>query len=185
MAAILRRTGAQSANVMSAEDAWELIRSDERWQEWQEGRLSPNEWHEHVMQRLKLPLTFQQFRETWNRVLDPELILSESLFRQLANRCQLALLSNTDPIHAACLEERFTFARHFPIRIYSCSVGACKPSLAIYRQALAALGVAAEEALYIDDVEEFVCAGRAIGMDAIHFTTPKLLQLELGRRHLP
>jgi HAD superfamily hydrolase (TIGR01509 family) len=167
-----------SANV------WKLICADEHWQEWQEGRLSPAKWHRHLMQRLELSLTFGEFRDAWNRVLDPELILPEELFVQLSARCQLALLSNTDPIHAECLERRFSFWRHFPVRIYSCQVGATKPSPAIYRAALESLGVAASEALYIDDIPEFAEAARKVGLDAICFKTSELLEVDLHRRHL-
>ena len=125
-----------------------------------------------------------EFRETWNKVLDPETILSESLFVRLGARCRLALLSNTDPIHVECLEQRFAFGRHFPVRVYSCSVGASKPSPAIYEAALETLGVAASEALYVDDIPEFVEAARKIGLDAIRFKTSELLEVELHRAHL-
>jgi putative hydrolase of the HAD superfamily len=136
------------------------------------------------MRRLNLSLDYAEFRETWNKVLDPETILSESLFIQLGARCRLALLSNTDPIHVECLEQRFAFGRHFPIRVYSCSVGASKPSPAIYQTALERLGVAAREALYIDDIQEFVDAAKRVGMDAIRFETRALLEDEFRRRNL-
>jgi HAD superfamily hydrolase (TIGR01509 family) len=174
----------QSAKQLSAEDAWDLIRADPRWQDWQEGRMSSGEWHEHLMRRLKLSLSYAEFRNAWNLVLDPELILSESLFVQLSARCRLALLSNTDPIHVECLEHHFTFARHFPVRIYSCNVGASKPSPVIYRAALESLGVAASEAIYVDDIQEFVDAGREIGLGAIRFETRELLEKELRLRGL-
>jgi putative hydrolase of the HAD superfamily len=172
------------AKQQSADHVWKLISADEHWQEWQEGRLSPAKWHRHLMQRLKLSLTYAEFRDAWNRVLDPELILPEELFVRLSTHCRLALLSNTDPIHAECLERRFGFWRHFPVRIYSCQVGATKPSPAIYKAALESLGVAASEALYIDDIPEFAEAARKIGLDAICFKTRELLEVELHRWHL-
>jgi putative hydrolase of the HAD superfamily len=184
IAAAMHKAADPSAKHLSPEDAWELIRADQRWHDWQEGRISPAEWHEHLMDRLKLSLSYGEFRDAWNLVLDPETILSEGLFARLSARCRLALLSNTDPIHAESLERRFSFARHFPVRIYSCNVGASKPSAAIYRAALQSLGVVAPEALYIDDIQEFVDAARQIGMDAIRFETRDLLDLELRRRQL-
>ena len=172
------------AKQLSADHIWKLICADEHWQEWQEGRLSPAKWHRHLMQRLKLSLTYGEFRDAWNRVLDPELILPEELFVRLSGHCRLALLSNTDPIHAECLERWFGFWRHFPVRIYSCQVGATKPSAAIYRAALKSLGVTASEALYVDDIPEYAEAARKIGLDAICFKTRELLELELRRRNL-
>ncbi len=184
IAAALHGAGDQFNKRLSPEDAWELIRADQHWHDWQEGRISSAEWHQHLMRRLKLSLSFEQFRKAWNLVLDPELILAESLFVRLGARCRLALLSNTDPIHVECLEERFTFGRHFPVRIYSCRVGASKPSPIIYRTALESLGVAASEALYIDDIQEFVDAARQMGLDAIRFENQELLDFELRRRQL-
>jgi glucose-1-phosphatase len=182
---VLEHAASASGKSLSPQATWEFIRSDERWNDWQEGRMSPGEWHEHLMRRLKLSLSYEEFRDAWNRVLDPEPILREDLFVQLAGRCRLALLSNTDPIHVACLEESFALGRHFPVRIYSCRVGASKPSPAIYAAALEALSVSPEEALYIDDVPEFVLAARQLGLDAIQFKTAPLLEADLRRRHLP
>ena len=173
-----------SAKYRSAEEIWELIRSDQYWHAWQEGRMSSVEWHRHLMGRLDLSLSFGEFRDAWNLVLDPEPILGEDLFVRLSDRCQLALLSNTDPIHVESLEQRFTFGRHFPVRIYSCEIGASKPSPAIYRAALRSLQVDPHEALYIDDIQEFVGAARKMGMDAIHFETRDMLESELRRRRL-
>ena len=104
------RDSVGSAQRLSPEEVWKIICQDERWPDWQEGRLSPQEWHEHLMRRLKLSLTYAQFREAWNLVLDPETILSDELFAKLGERCRLGLLSNTDPLHVEALEERFTFA---------------------------------------------------------------------------
>ena len=185
ISALLEHAASRPGKSLSPQATWELIRCDERWQDWQEGRISPSEWHAHLMQRLKLPLSYTEFRDAWNRVLDPEPILGEDLFERLAGRCRLALLSNTDPIHVSCLEESFSLGRHFPVRIYSCRVGASKPSPAIYRAALHALGVTAEDALYIDDVQEFVLAARQMGLDAIQFKTAALLERDLQKRHLP
>jgi glucose-1-phosphatase len=184
IAAAISDTAGWSAKRLSADHVWTLIRADEHWQKWQEGRLSPAKWHRHLMRRLNLSLSYGDFRDAWNRVLDPELILPEALFLKLSARCRLALLSNTDPIHAECLERRFGFGRHFPVRIYSCQVGATKPSPTIYRAALQSLGVAASEAVYVDDIPEFVEAARRAGLDGICFKTRELLEVELQQRRL-
>ena len=184
IAAAIRGGPDQAARPLSPEDAWKLILSDARWHDWQEGRISPNEWHQHLTRRLNLSLSYAEFRDAWNLVLDPETILGENLFIQLGSRCRLALLSNTDPFHVECLEQRFAFGRHFPVRVYSCSVGASKPSPVIYEAAIERLGVAAQDALYIDDIQEFVDAARKVGLEAIRFETRELLEEEFRRRHL-
>jgi putative hydrolase of the HAD superfamily len=169
----------------SPEQVWAAIQNDPHWEDWQEGRMNPREWHQHLTQQFNISLEFQEFCTVWNRALDPETILKESLFMKLATRCRLAVLSNTDPLHSALLEDQFSFLRHFPARIYSCRVGASKPAPAIYHAALRVLGVQAADALYIDDIAEYVQAARQLGLDAIHFKDPAQLGLELSRRGLP
>jgi glucose-1-phosphatase len=123
-------------------------------------------------------LSFQQFTEVWNRALDPNPILPESFFEKLSKNYRLALLSNTDPIHMSHEEERFPFFRFFPIRIYSYRVGASKPDPLIYREALKACKVGAEEAVYIDDIPAYAEVASRLGMTGIVFQSPEQLQTD-------
>jgi len=176
-------TGAGSNR--DAHEIWAALQKDPRWEDWQEGRMKPQEWHEHLTRQMNLSLGFDDFCAAWNRALHPETILADSLFARLAERCSLAVLSNTDPLHSAALDAGFTFLRHFPTRIYSCRVGASKPDPAIYRAALDAVGVRAAEALYIDDIAEYVEAARRVGLDALCFENSAQLLQELSQRGLP
>jgi FMN phosphatase YigB (HAD superfamily) len=183
LAAALTSAGARQGNTkLDPEQLWGVIQADPRWHDWQEGRMTPREWHEQVTRRFHLPVGFEAFCAAWNSALDPETILGDSIFAQLGARCRLGLISNTDPLHVEHLERCFAFMRHFPIRIYSCRVGTSKPSPAIYEQALRALDVPAAEALYVDDVPEFAEAARRVGMAAICFENAAQLGQELGRR---
>ena len=171
-------------HLSSPEQIWEAIQADPCWLDWQEGRLTPREWHEHISRQMCVNMTFDQFCRAWNDALDPQTILPDQLFAQLATRCRLALLSNTDPIHVARLESHFSFVRYFPVRIYSNEVGASKPSPVIYRVALAALGVLPSEALYIDDIAEYAEAARQLGLDGIRFENAEQLSRDLAQRGL-
>src|SRR5262245_60049899 len=119
---------------LSPREVWTAIEKDPRWRDWQEGRISPRDWHLHLSKRLGGSLTFDQFSETWNRALDPTPIQDNSLFESLRKNFRLGLLSNTDPIHVAHLEATFDFFRFFPkqVRTYSCAAGASKPSPLIF-----------------------------------------------------
>lgn len=165
---------------LSPSEAWAALEKDPRWPDWQEGRISPRDWHLHVSRRLGTSLTFEQFTEAWNRALDPQPIQDISLFEKLAKGYRLALLSNTDPIHVAHMEPTYDFFRFFPVRIYSCSVGASKPSPLIYREALRACKVQAGQAVYIDDILAYVEAARRLGMAGIHYQSPGQLASDLA-----
>jgi putative hydrolase of the HAD superfamily len=166
-----------SGTSLSPEELWLAIEKDPRWKDWQEGRISARDWHLHVKQRFGGSATFERFTEAWNLVLDPEPILSNELFEKLSKNYRLGLLSNTDPIHVAYIESRYDFFSHFPVRVYSCVIGAAKPNPLIYREALRACRVQAKEAVYVDDIAAYVEAARRLGMAGIQFQSSEQLEL--------
>ena len=173
--------GLASGLSLTPQEVWSAIEKDPHWLDWQEGRISPRNWHLHITKRLGASLTFDQFTEVWNRALDPNPIHSEAFLEKLSKNYRLALLSNTDPIHMSNEEARFPFFRFFPMRIYSYRVGASKPNPVIYRKALQACKVRAEEAVYIDDVAAYTEAAQRLGMSGIVFQSPAQLQSDLRK----
>jgi glucose-1-phosphatase len=172
-------TGLADGLALSPEEVWSALEKDPRWKDWQEGRMSPQDWHLHVSRRLGSKLSFDQFVEVWNRALDPTPIHEEGFLEKLGKRYRLAVLSNTDPLHVAHLEKTYRFFQFFPVRIYSCSVGASKPSPVIYKEALQACKVKAQEAVYVDDVPAYAQAAGQLGMHGIVFQSPEQLQSDL------
>jgi putative hydrolase of the HAD superfamily len=166
---------------LSPSELWTAIQNDPRWPDWQEGRISPRDWYLHLTRRLGATLTFEQFTAAWNRTLDLEPVQDDALFETLSKTYRLALLSNTDPIHVAQLESTYGFVRFFPAsaRIYSCVVGASKPSPLLYLEALRACKVQASEAAYVDDILPYVEAARNLGMAGIHYQSREALAREL------
>jgi putative hydrolase of the HAD superfamily len=168
---------------LSPEELWSAIEKDPSWPDWQEGRMSPRDWHLHLCKRFNLSLDFEQFKTVWNSALDPEPIHKSSLFACLSKNYRLGLLSNTDPIHVEKLESTYDFFTYFSkaVRTYSCSVGASKPDALIFREALRACKVRAEETVYIDDILAYVEAARRLGFTGVHFQSPTQLYTDLGQ----
>jgi glucose-1-phosphatase len=171
--------GMASGLSLSPEELWSAIEKDPHWKDWQEGRISARDWHLRMKQRFGGSATFEEFTETWNLALDPKPIHGNELFEKLSGNYRLALLSNTDPIHVAHMESRYDFFSYFPARIYSCAVGAAKPNPLIYREALQACKVQAEEAVYVDDIAAYVEAAERLGMAGIQFQSPGQLVVAL------
>lgn len=166
---------------LSPDELWSAIQTDPRWSDWQEGRMAPHDWHLHITKRLGSKLKFAEFRDAWNRTLDPQPLQTEDLFAELAKSKHLALLSNTDPIHVAHLEANYGFFSYFPTaaRIYSCSVKASKPSPVVFQAALKAVKTKAPEAVFVDDILEYVEAARALGLRGIQYLNPSQLRADL------
>jgi glucose-1-phosphatase len=158
---------------LSPQEIWTALEKDPLWKDWQEGRISPRAWHLHLSKRLGSQLNFEQFVEVWNRALDPKPIHEDGLLAKLAKRYRMAVLSNTDPLHVAHMEATYGFLQLFPVRIYSCRVGASKPDPIIYKEALEACKARAQEAVYVDDVPSYAQAAERLGMRGIVFETPE------------
>jgi putative hydrolase of the HAD superfamily len=171
--------GMASGLSLSAEELWSAIEKDPGWKDWQEGRISARDWHLRMQRRFGGSATFEEFTEKWNLVLDPEPLHDKELFEKLSKKYRLALLSNTDPIHVEYMERRYDFFPYFPARVYSCVVGASKPSPIIYKEALRACRVRAEEAVYIDDIQDYVVAAEQLGMKGIRFRSTGQLRCDL------
>jgi FMN phosphatase YigB (HAD superfamily) len=157
------------------------LEADPRWPDWQEGRMSARDWHAHLSKKLHFSYNFEEFCSIWNSVLYPETILPDLLFERLATKCDLALLSNTDPIHVAHFETNYSFVRLFPVRVYSCRVGSSKPGAAIYHHALRELRALPEKTMFIDDMQENVVAAASLGINAFHFISADDLYAEFSR----
>jgi len=167
---------------LSSNELWSAIEKDPHWKDWQEGRISAREWHLNLCKRFGVKLTFDSFVNAWNSVLDPQPIQPDTLFANLSKNYRLGLLSNTDPIHVAYLEGTYSFYKYFPkpVRTYSCFVGACKPDPLIFRHALKACKVQADEAVYIDDIAAFANAARSLGIHGIQFASAEQLRADLS-----
>jgi putative hydrolase of the HAD superfamily len=172
-------SGLSQGITLSPDEIWSALQKDPLWLDWQEGRIPPRDWHAHVTKKLGGTLTFEQFTAVWNSSLDPHPMQDSSFLEKLGRQYRLALLSNTDPLHVAHMESTYDFFKFFPVRIYSCSLGVSKPNPLIYKEALRACKVSAEEAIYIDDVAAYAEAAQRLGMSGIVFRSPEQLHAEL------
>jgi FMN phosphatase YigB (HAD superfamily) len=175
IAALGKRDGLSHLQVLRE------LEADPRWPDWQEGRMTPRDWHAHLSKKLHFSYDFEEFCAIWNSVLDPETMLPDLLFERLATKCRLALLSNTDPIHVAHFEATYPFVCLFPVRVYSCRVGSSKPSPVIYHHALREVGAMPDEAMFIDDMHENAAAAASLGINAFRFTSADELLAEFSR----
>lgn len=133
------------------------------------GAITTQEHWEAV--RRKLGLSPEEFpdvpAEFWGGdTLDQDLV---DYLRALRPRYKTALLSNAWDDLRQVLEEHWKITDAFDEVFISAEVGLLKPDPRIYRLALERLGVAPQEAVFVDDFPENVAGARAVGMHAIQF----------------
>ncbi len=145
------------------------------------GQLSEVEHWNAVLDTLKVPeerrAEFQ--RRFWSKDrVDDDLI---DYIGQLRKDYRTGLLSNAwDGIRPAVLKRFPRMLSVFDVAVFSAEVGMRKPDPRYYYWILERLGVAAEEAVFIDDYPPNVEAARRIGMQAVRFFNPEQMYGELA-----
>ena len=149
------------------------------WDAFERGTLNPREFFKALQTDLALKdLTWDMFVPMWNDIFQamPD---SVEIVARLKGRYRLAIISNVNQLHWEYVVEKNPFIQWFEIPIASYAVGHRKPEAEIYRLALRQADVAAERAVFIDDVEAHIHAATALGIRSHHFSSARQLQADL------
>jgi putative hydrolase of the HAD superfamily len=103
------------------------------------------------------------------------------LVRRARRRALIVLVTNATSRLGADLDV-LGLTPELDVVVSSALIGVAKPSAAYFRRALELAGVAAAEALFVDDSERNVDAARALGIASLRFTDPLALERELTSR---
>lgn len=130
---------------------------------------------------LEPPAFAKAFVSAWDVVVSPETFLAEfrmwsrallpgarELLSALRPHYRLAALSNSNAVHWDRNTTDLGVDGLFDAAYSSHQLGRHKPDPAIYREAIARLGVPAERVVFFDDVEQNVEGARAVGLTAFH-----------------
>jgi putative hydrolase of the HAD superfamily len=143
----------------------------------------PRFWHSvaddlgHPLAGDELAQLLEADVDLWTQPNQPIIDWAASL--QNAGTCT-GILSNMGDAMEAGIAERMPWLANFPHRIFSHRLGVAKPDERIYRHAIAALGIAPGQTLFLDDRIENVEAARAVGLNAIQYTGHQSFLRELS-----
>jgi putative hydrolase of the HAD superfamily len=115
--------------------------------------------------------------------LNPAMIAWIPRIKQAGFR--LGILSNMGFGVLDYMRPRFPWLAQFDYLTFSCDLGIVKPDPAIYLHTVKKLGVAPEQALFIDNLETNITGAEAVGLHAALFQNVEQLQKDLSRRGFP
>lgn len=120
------------------------------------------------------------FRARWHETVSGPIAGSVAILESL-QRQQVPLYAITnfasDTYREACV--RFPFLTGFRGTVVSGDIGLLKPEAAIYHRLTHDHGVDLSRCVFIDDSLPNVAGARAVGMTALHFTTPAQFAADL------
>ncbi len=140
---------------LSERDYW-LTRSREV------GRLLGEDWH-------SMQTFVQRARGAEpHAIVRPEAVVAIAAAQ--AAGCKLAVLSNElDLFYGAALRQRLPLLQAFEVVVDATYTGILKPDARAYQSCLDLLGVAAADAVFVDDQQRNVEGALRVGLPSVHF----------------
>ena len=148
------------------------------------GRITEDDVHLELQKAVRRPVDFDDLVRAGSDIFTLNEPMVDVLDALKDSGCRLVLLSNTSVPHIEWVRDHWNVLERFDECVLSCEVGAVKPEPAIYRAAVERIECAAAECLYVDDIAEYVEAGRGHGLDAVVFTDTRSLIGVLAARGL-
>ena len=117
----------------------------------------------------------------WEEMLDGEIIGTVEIFRRLKSAgMPLYALSNWSHEAFPVAYNRYGFMKEFDGLVVSGYEKLLKPDHAIYRVLMDRYSINPAESVYIDDNKPNAIAATELGFNAIHFSSPDQLRVELA-----
>ena len=158
------------------------FRIDQHYAAFERGHLSAAAYFDRLRRQLGIKLDDREMAAGWNRIILGEKPGIRACILQLKPHYPLYVLTNTNPVHTAEWETRHQgLLQHFNYVFISSIMGCRKPDAAIYQEVIAAIGVPAEQIVFMDDAPENVRGALAAGMRAFQIKgADDVLQITVG-----
>ncbi len=169
----------QMADVagLTEEAVWQVLFTSGLELAYERGQIKTDEFYEQFCRETGTRPDFDRLRLAACDIFSVHVGTKRVLSQVLAAGYRLGLLSNTNEMHWNYFARgRFAMIpTAFEQVVLSFEVGAIKPEPAIYEAAVERAGVSPNEIFFTDDVVGHVDGARALGIDAVQFTTPAAL----------
>ncbi|MBI4395350.1 MAG: HAD family phosphatase [Candidatus Omnitrophica bacterium] len=176
-----RASKAFSEAVGAPEDKiWQTFFISELERSYTRGEISSEEFYKRVSERFPKKISFSTFARLWNDIFTENSEMND-LLERLKKNYPLYLISNTNDLHFTHVCKEFPIARHFVRCFPSHEVGHRKPDKSMFEHVLREIKLKPEEAVFIDDIPEFVESARQLGIHGIQFASRKALESELRK----
>lgn len=144
------------------------------------GQLTAQQFFEIVARDLRFTGNRAEFDEIWSNIFTVDDAMVQ-LTQSLKGSYRRFILSNTLPQHIEFVFERYPVLQDFDGHILSYEVGLVKPDRRIYELTMQRFDIAAERAVFIDDLPANVESARTTGLKAIQHKSFKETCRELTK----
>jgi putative hydrolase of the HAD superfamily len=139
------------AGIDSDEALWHRWLSCDWVRAFERGRCSPEDFAAGVVSDWGLSIDPADFLAEFSGWVNRPYDGADELVAAVAGRCTVGCLSNMNAVHWETTISHWPFVARFDHVFLSYRIGAVKPDREIYDHVIAALGVAPEQILFVDD----------------------------------
>lgn len=161
-----------------------LFLEDQLLKRYEEGAYSTQEICEIVRKQAKRSFTWEDLKQAACDIFTPNYEIWPIVHAIKEKGIRLVLLSNTSECHYEYIKENYSIVQLFDHPILSYEVGACKPDLQIFKEALRVAECAPSECFYTDDIPAFIESAATVGLPGAVFRDVPSLREHLAKRDL-
>jgi len=132
------------------------------------GEVDLHELLTELLRRDQRTATADEILEVWYRV-ELDRFMLDLVDRVRAAGVVTALATNQQSYRGGFMLANLPYDEHFDHQFHSFQVGLAKPDPAFFTHIVDTLGVAPEEAVFVDDMAVNVRGARKAGLNAVHF----------------
>ena len=135
------------------------------------GRISTAEFIDKLRETFRLDGTDAEIGRAWSDIFTPKPSMAATIRGLNDLGVRIVLASNTNALHHEWFASQFADPlASIDAQVLSYQVGSRKPERAFFSACLTAARCARGECLYVDDREDFVAAGRELGLNGLIYT---------------
>lgn len=150
--------------------------------EYELGQASEDEFWDAFLKNLKISHNKKILHQIVMNHFQP-IVESLKILKSLKGKVILGLISNQTS-WLSDLEKKYQFKKFFDILVVSNEVSLQKPNKEIFNLFIKKVRVKPNEIIFIDDSLNYKEATESVGINFIHFKTPKDLKSEIKRYNL-
>lgn len=149
------------------------------------GQVDPREFYEAFCEAASCRPDYEALQLAGSDIFELNASIIPLVAQLRAAGFRLGVLSNTCHSHWEYCLRRFRILRDlFSVHALSYRIRAMKPDPAIFLAAAELAGVAPQDIFYTDDIAGHIAGAKAVGFDAVQYTSTPELVAELRRRGL-
>jgi putative hydrolase of the HAD superfamily len=183
-----RKAARQMAELagISCEKVWEIVFESEMHDRYERGEISCDAYYEFFCRASNTRPDQAALRHAASDIFSLNVPIIPIVAHLKAAGNRLGILSNTNDAHWRFITDgRYRiFSGYFEHFVLSYELHAAKPDAKIFEAAIRLADVAPGEIFFVDDREENVLGARAVGIDAVTYTTAGQLAADLRCRGL-